>query len=257
MDKLAFTLALTALVAFLMPVGVYCLLLASINRRPRPVMVNGGWDSVGLLFAASGFLLVTIPMLFTEFYRRTVTTADGEQIVNIWLSQWALWLGYFLFVVCAGWLMVLWRRAKTIIYNVDPEFFPRAMEQTLVLSELEGKRHSAKLILVPAIPRTAEESTAIMEGTAKPANPPTDHRRADLEIESFPSMCHVTLHWGPSTPGMREQVERELAKNLEAAAPLENAAAGWFLSVSGLILGAVSAIVVAMVFLMILSARER
>jgi hypothetical protein len=68
-------------------------------------------------------------------------------------------------------------------------------------------------------------------------------------------MCHVTLHWRQVDRSVREEVERELDKTLEAAAPLENPAAGWFLSISGLILGAVSAILLAIVALFFLLGR--
>ena len=44
-------LALCALLAFLLPVAIYCFILAILNRRGKPLLVSGVWDSVGLLFA--------------------------------------------------------------------------------------------------------------------------------------------------------------------------------------------------------------
>ena len=60
---LAILVAVFDLLAFLCPIGVYCFFLASINQRSRPLMVNGCWDAVGLLFALSGFALITVPTL--------------------------------------------------------------------------------------------------------------------------------------------------------------------------------------------------
>ena len=68
-------------------------------------------------------------------------------------------------------------------------------------------------------------------------------------------MCHVTLHWQQCDASVRDEIERELDKTLESAAPLDNPAAGWFLSVSGLILGAVTAILLAIVFLFVFLGR--
>ena len=50
-------------------------------------------------------------------------------------------------------------------------------------------------------------------------------------------MCNITLHRVNYTPEVRRQIERELNKNLESAAPLDNPAASWFLNISGMIFG--------------------
>lgn len=255
MEKSALISALSAGVAFLLPVGVYCLILASINRRTRPVLVNGFWDSVGLLFAASGFLFATIPMLFKEFYRRTATAADGDQIFTIWLGHWGIWLVYYLLIISGGILMLLWRGHKTMIYNVDLDLLSKAMEQALAALGLEAHRTRERIVLAPANPVASAVSTAFTESARKPVSVPSDRRHGELDVESFPSMCHVTLHWRKCAPAIRLEIERELRKSLESAAPLDNPAAGWFMSVSGLILGAVTAIAVAIGFLMILPGR--
>src|SRR5262245_39222458 len=49
------------LVAFLFPVTIYLVLLGMLNRHRSPVVVPGPWDFAGVLFAASGFLLVGGP----------------------------------------------------------------------------------------------------------------------------------------------------------------------------------------------------
>ena len=54
------------LLAFLLPFSIYLLLLGNLNRRPHPVLVPGTWDFAGVLFAASGFLLVVGPAVISS-----------------------------------------------------------------------------------------------------------------------------------------------------------------------------------------------
>src|SRR5688572_316756 len=89
MEKIA--LAIIALLAFLVPVGTYCLILATINRRSRPLFVSGLWDAVGLLFATSGFFLVGVPMLLTEFFNRTMGIVLQDTLWSAWLQYWLVW----------------------------------------------------------------------------------------------------------------------------------------------------------------------
>src|SRR5947209_5678247 len=110
-------LALFAFLAFLLPVGIYCFVLAAINRRARPLLVRGPWDAIGLVFAVSGFFLATVPALAAEFHHHVLGSPD------LVLGVWAWWLVYYLLVVVGGVLMILARSNKTMIYNVDPGLF--------------------------------------------------------------------------------------------------------------------------------------
>jgi hypothetical protein len=242
-----FELALCALLAFLFPVAIYCLILATINRRVKPLIVSGVWDSVGLLCAVGGFFLVTVPMLITEFYRRAFTSEDAESFLTLWLQQWTLWLIYYLLLISGSSLMTLWRTHKTSIYNVDTELFAKVLEQTCAALGLAMTANRARLVLTPAPRIELSESTAISVSAPKPLLDPQDRRHAELEIESFPSMCHVTLHWDNYSLEVRRQIEAELDKSLEAAAPLENPATGWLLNISGMIFGALLMVALAAV----------
>ncbi len=132
-----------------------------------------------------------------------------------------------------------------MVYNVDPEQFAAISRQTFAALGLATKSDRNRLILVPA--RSDEPSTAV---TAL-----ADHRSAELVIESFASMSHVTLHWGRCTPELRAELERELDKNLEPAAPLENSASAWFVSISGMIFGAVLVVLAMFIVMIVLSRR--
>ena len=66
---------------------------------------------------------------------------------------------------------------------------------------------------------------------------PCVNQYAEVEVEPFPALCHVTLHWDQYTPQLRRDIEKELQTRLEYAVPDDNPATGWFLGVSGLIFG--------------------
>src|SRR5262249_47656505 len=109
------------LLVFLAPLAIYCLVLAMLNRRPLPVMVRGVWDCVGLIFAASGFLLVVAPTLINRLYANALGNQplDSGEFYEIWLEYWILTLLYYV-VVSVGIVVLLWSRStKTVIYNVD------------------------------------------------------------------------------------------------------------------------------------------
>jgi hypothetical protein len=243
-------LALFAFLALLLPIATYCFVLAAINRRSRPLMVRGAWDAVGLVFALSGFFTASVPVLAFEFIRRVLGSPD------LGLDGW-LWLViYFAVVVCVSVLMIVARARKTVIYNVDPEQFAHTAHQTFAAQGLLMKLDGKRLILTPAerSPGDVDVNEAVMEARPRPA-PSEDRRYAEVSIENFASMCNVTLHWGPCSPGLRDQLENALDKNLDAAAPLDNGAAGWFVSVSGMIFGAVLVIVAMFVFMIVFSRR--
>ncbi len=234
-----FALAICALLAFLLPVGFYCLILASINRRGKPLIVSGVWDSLGLLFAVSGFFLATMPMLVSEFYVRTFILGDSGEFLILWLQHW-----------------ILWRAHKAMIFNVDPELFPKALERTFANVGMAIRmRKQQRLILAPESRGESQQSMAITQAVPKAAVAPEDSRYAELDIEIFPPMRHITLHWGNCAPEVRRQIENELEKCLESTAPLDNPAAGWFLNISGLIFGTLLMVVLAFVMLILISRR--
>jgi hypothetical protein len=148
MEKIA--LAIIALLAFLVPVGTYCLILATINRRSRPLFVSGLWDAVGLLFATSGFFLVGVPMLLTEFFNRTMGIVVQDTLWSAWLQYWLVWLVYFLLLGTGAALMLLTRTRKTLIYNIDADLFDKGLETALAGLGLAGAQERGRLVLTAA-----------------------------------------------------------------------------------------------------------
>jgi hypothetical protein len=240
---------LFAVLAFLCPIGIYCFFVASINQRTRPLMVSGRWDAVGLLFAMSGFVLVTVPTIAAAFYDRFVGVIVSTFVFDPW---WTLWISYHLAILGGSWLMTLWRASTTEIYQVDPALFAKALDGTLATLGLAAIRDQGRLVLFQARKSEADASTGITQ-LAPPSAPP--ERIGTLQVDAFPAMCHVTLRWDQCRADQRRDLETELAKGLVLAAPDENPAAGWFLSVSGLIFGALTMVVVTFITLIVLGKR--
>ena len=120
------------------PLLVYCLLLIGLNSRRRASMIPGPWDFAGVLLATSGFLLGGGPLILTGLnagWRRYVlgnSAADWRSLSGEGdAAALGIWTIYFIgLIVGAAWL--LWRRRNyTILYNVDTEHFPAALEWVL------------------------------------------------------------------------------------------------------------------------------
>ena len=146
--------------ACVLPIAVYCLVLAIINRRRHPVMVSGPWDFAGVLFAASGILLLGGPAILTGLYEQwrlswlLGQTRYLQGIGEHWSFWISLWLLYFA-VVTGGSAFVLWRRRRlTSIYNIEPEAFTGILTQVLDCLGVEWFRNGPRH-LVLRFPRSS------------------------------------------------------------------------------------------------------
>jgi hypothetical protein len=233
---------------FLLPLGIYCLVLAGINRRSSPLLVSGVWDTLGLLFAASGFLLASVPMFLNELYLRTLDELPAEPIADTYFRHSLIWVAYYTLLLI-GSAVLLWRRRHTtMIYNVDSEVLHHQLDSTLASLGLGIRERQHRIVIVPAPP--LQHETAIAEG--EPIQAPVvaqDKRYAEIRIDSFPMFCHVTLHWDQCQDYLRQDIEKELEKGLEHATPEDNPVAGWLYSASGLIFGIISMVLLTFIFL--------
>lgn len=262
-------------VAFLLPVAVYLLLLAAINRRPRPVVVSGTWDFIGLLFASSGFLLVGGPAILSslsETWRTFWLLGEGHPLRDTLLSNSALWLllpaAYFV-VVLAG-CFKLWGRYRqmTSIYNVEPAAVEGLLAEICDQLGLGPIRSGNLLVFglpaeVPS-PRGAARREAIQAphspNLGQPAAPAPPEpagelvagQSALLELEPFAALKHVTLRWGPHDSPVRHAVEAELEHRLAHVEAPDHDTAAWMsmaawailcLCLGGLLMLAVRAVV--------------
>ncbi len=217
-------------VVFFVPLAVYLLILGHINRGPRPVIISGTWDFVGILFAASGFLLAGGPAILTAFderWRLFWLVAQRARFVGPSLPGVLLAAGYFLVVVLVCVIVFLRRRQLTCIYNVEPADVESALLESCQHLGLEPI-HSGNLLVfglaldVPAL--SAEGQNAI------------------LEMEPFTAGMHVTLRWDPHDSPLRPALEAELDRRLALRGAPEHETATW-LNLAGFGLLAVSVVI--------------
>lgn len=180
---------------FLCPLAIYLLVLGLINRRRNPLVVSGPWDFVGVLFGASGVLLSAGPFMLDQMNDRWLTemVIHGNKRASDTLI--GLWIMYYGVVASGAVLMLVLRRRVTSIYNVEPEMVEEAL--TFVLTDLG------------------------LEGT-----------RAAIHVDSFASMCHVTLVWPSDLVRRRPVIEELLSKFLDQYQTVDNSAGIWLLTIS-------------------------
>jgi hypothetical protein len=239
----ALSVLITLLVS-LFPIAVYCLTLSSINRRAEPLLVRGVTDFAGVLFAASGMVLWTVPAMLVAWHERSFaaeSTRSFEQLLNQW---WAIWAGYFALVV-GGSVFLLWLRTPTsAIYNVQSDLVPHLLAATLQRLGYDFAQNAQhQFLIAPAktLTSTAITTPDVASTSGQFASTPDAAApySAAIEIQPLASMCHATLHWYDTEPAVRLEIEEELRKQLAGARPVENSAAIWQLSVGILLFGAI------------------
>lgn len=226
-----------AILLFLFPLGLYCLVLAYINRRDRPLLLSGVWDVALMLGAGAGFFLVLLPTLLDQFYHRAYIGAVGTDTDpgRIWERWWLAWAFYYAVLVAGAALLLWWRRHVTVIYNVNTEVFPAIFAQAARLANLACR----------ALPDTPDVLLQSTDGMAL----------ASVQIETFTPGSHITLHWRHYTPATRRDVEQALDRLLEQARAEDNSLSGWFLVLSGLDFGLIALAVLALYVLVFLRSR--
>lgn len=246
------------LLFFFLPISIYCVALASINRRLRPVIVSGSWDCVGLLFAASGFFLVVIPGILMVLYARNVRnlplTAPGD-VSALWrvvAEWWAVWGLYYLTLVLGAVLAVWYQGRTTVIYNIDPQSWEQVFAAVLNRLGLEQMRCGKKIMLGAA--HQHEEEALVAPGCFRPPSTAahiSSEPLAVLRADVMPNLCNVSLRWDDAAE-LRQAVEAELTRSLRQLTTADNPAAGWLMGIGGSLL---SVIVFVMVLVLVLELR--
>ncbi len=214
------------LLACLLPLAFYVLVLGVVNRRPHPLLVSGAWDFVGLLFAASGFLIFGGPFVIStlnENWRiffllgphNRGSSGSGDSLWTTWLVLSAL---YFVLVLAGAGLLVWMQRKQTVIYNIDLDSFEAALAAACVRLGLRPVRSGTSFLFDPAKDLLAAGAEKAGEGIATEARPPRqlglpDERQVVLmDVNYFRAMRHVTLRWSAAGSLLRREVENELAQ---------------------------------------------
>ena len=198
--------------AFLIPPAIYFFILGLRNRRRHPVLRSGITDFAGVLFAASGFLVLGGPLILERIYERVrILQLLGragwlEGVADSWYFWVSLWILYWVAVFGGAYYLAWRRRNQTSIYNLRAERLEPLLCHILGRLELGGLRADDGRILI---------------GT-----------RAGVRIDSFPALRHLTLHWHGAYDRVRPAVEAELADAFTVIPADDNPASAWFLSLS-------------------------
>jgi hypothetical protein len=215
------------LLVLLLPLGIHFLVLAILNNRERPVMVSGTYDCLGMLFAFSGFAFFVLPHVMlhlVSFSSRPVEVGPRDP------RWWAVIAPYCGLVLTLGWLVLTWRRHKTVVYNVDVDRFDEIFRA--VLAQLNLGANAKKNHLAIQASSTPETGFAEVATLPLPAAMTGDDVLAEVTVEVFRPMSHVTLHWDNYLSHVRRDIEVELDRKLEGAKPVVNPV-GYWLNVIG------------------------
>jgi hypothetical protein len=255
-------------VAFLVPLALYLLVLGYLNRQPRPVMVSGTWDWIGILFAASGFLLCGGPALLSSLNERwrmfwlLGDSSDLDGLSSAHILGITLAGLYFLVVVLGSSLMFLRQRRLTSIYNVEPATVGSALDEACEQFGLEPIRSGNLWVFGLSLegkpthppPEGIQASPQQPPAANNPLAAPSLGQSAILELEPFAAGKHVTLRWEPHDSPLRPVLEADLDRRLaEVGAPEHDT--GLWLTLIGFGLLAVSMLIVFVIVLRALLAR--
>jgi len=248
------------LLAFFLPVAIYLLMLGGINRRRFPLMVSGVWDFIGILFAASGFLLLGGPAILSSlkegsmlFWLLGKTNPGQTSPDGIW-QVWMFFSVLYFSLVVAGSGFVLWRqRHLTSIYNIEPRQLDRCLQEIFARLHLNPVRSGNLYLFGLASETSAPTRGPSHEGIQAPHYLPSSGRAdsgglftsvgsghpaigtdflgqtAILEIEPFESLRHVTLRWDPVDNLFRQEIESQLDQVLAETPAQESEVGNWLL----------------------------
>jgi hypothetical protein len=236
------SLFLLLLALFLFPIAVYCTVLGIINRRPQPLVVSGAWDFVGVLLATSGFLLFVGPALLSGAFRQSLhelpvqreSPGLGSAIAELWAAWWVLWLLYYLFVL-GGAIFLIWTRRNTlVIYNVEPQILDSALARAAQRLDLKMEHRGNQLSFGH---KAANGELTEVDGV-EPASPfavhlpPSTVQPVTVDVEPFPLLSNISVHWHDAPSASRADLERELRKALTEVFTLDNAVGAWLLGIA-------------------------
>jgi hypothetical protein len=192
----------------LAPLALYLSWLGSINRRPRPTVVGGGWDFAWLLAGLSGFLVfgggLLVAALQSNF--RYAARGNWEQIRDAWGQERLAWgavaLGYLLAVGGLAVLVIVSRLRTLSVYNIDRPQAEAAIDAALADAGVPASRFGNVW----------------------------SNGRPVVAIDSFAGLRHATVRLVSPDPRVCEELERGLRQRLAAAPASDSPVAAWLYS---------------------------
>jgi hypothetical protein len=223
--------------AFVFPLAVYCVILATLNRQKHPVMVAGGWDFVQVIFGCSGFLVFGGPAILTGFSQRWraywLTGRKGAlpTMGDDWWLFWFLIWGVYFAIVLGTVIGVIYRRQRqTAIYNIQPGTLHDSIGLVLDRLGFDWKRDRQGYLIGP------RAIVGVEAGKPLPAQPMPRFEpgtEIELAIDTFPGMRHATLTWQAEAGSVRQEVEDELAGVFSELDLPANPVGTWLLWIGG------------------------
>jgi hypothetical protein len=192
----------------LAPLTLYLSWLGSINRRPRPTVVGGGWDFAWLLGGLSGFLVFGGGLLVAGLQSSVRYAARGnwQQVRDAWGEEGTTWaaiaIGYLLVVGGLSALVIVSRLRTLSVFHIDR----------------------------PEVEAVVETALAEVGVSANRFGNVWSNDRPVVSIDAFPGLRHVTIRLLNSDPRACEELERALRQRLVAAPPSAAPVAGWLYS---------------------------
>jgi hypothetical protein len=180
--------------------------------------VNGRWDFVCLLLGISGFLLILGPVLLTvvdSTWRAIWVTGQFHRARTVLEKEVLLWSAmggfYLLFMFLFMFQLLRSRSFNSVIYGMPSNRFEELL--TTTLERLGHPWSSVGNYFQIRSNRDPQEFT-------------------ELEVEPFPSMGIVTLHWDEIRSPLRSEVETELEKTFDRMTTPPSPVSGWFFTAS-------------------------
>jgi hypothetical protein len=227
------------------------LFLALLHQRRNPTLLSGSWDFVGVLLGLSGFLLVGTSIFLLSFDPagrdillhgadvRRIYSQGSPSIVLLW----------FLFYVSMSFSFgfLIWqRRLHSVIYNISPAEFEDVLGHMVERLHLQANRRGKRWYLYRVEQRAkvlaadGESSSQAIQASALVPRPagqlaPEEGQaipKATLLVDGSSAMRTVSIYWRTNGPEMRQELQAELARDLDQYTAAGGAAAGWFITIA-------------------------
>ncbi|HYV38008.1 MAG TPA: hypothetical protein VE988_20145, partial [Gemmataceae bacterium] len=190
------------------------------------------------------FVLFGVPFVLSGTFKRSLaelpfqreSTSLGDAITEVWAGWWVWWIVYYLFIVGGGAFLIWMRRDVTVVYNVDPRTLDSVLAKVAQRLGMEMDRQGNRLYLAG---NQHHDADAPADGiTALPITlhrPPPAISAATIDLDPFPLLSNVSLHWRNTAPDARIDLERELRAGLSEVVTADNQTGSWLFSISALL----------------------
>ena len=216
-------------------------------------MAGGVWDGAGLVFASSGFFLISGPLILAHSYNRSLFYilfygVDDWRfgVVDQW---WMILAGYYGVVVLGSVAFLFWRKHATVIYNIEQDVFDNALLQVLERNNVVWSRRGNRVEIARTTPVLTDEATLAdnVHVTATPSARPavdqptvlTEGPPVLLHIDPFLALSNITLRWEGQGRDLRVELENDLRRVLQQTYTKETSSGMWLFGISGILFFAI------------------